>query len=42
MGKISKGTKCSVKGCNEDAVRSIDIGKVKQAGLDAEGATRPR
>ena len=40
MGKIGKGTKCSVKGCNEGAVRSIDIGKVKQAGLDAEGAKR--
>jgi hypothetical protein len=40
MGKISKGTKCSVKGCNEDAVRSIDIGKVKQAGLDVEGTRR--
>jgi len=40
MGKISKGTKCSVNGCNEEAVRSLDIGKVKQAGLDAEGAKR--
>jgi hypothetical protein len=40
MGKISKGTKCSVNGCNEYAVRSIDIGKVKQAGLDAEGSKR--
>lgn len=40
MGKIGKGTKCSVKGCIENAVRSIDIGKVKQAGLDAEGTKR--
>ena len=40
MGKISKGTKCSVNGCNEEAVRSLDIGKVKQTGLDAEGAKR--
>jgi len=40
MGKIGKGTKCSVKICGEDAVRSIDIGKVKQAGVDAEGAKR--
>ena len=40
MGKIGKGTKCSVKGCDENAVRSIDIGKVKEAGLDAEGAKR--
>lgn len=40
MGRISKGTKCSVKGCNEDAVRSLDIGRVKQAGLDVEGTKR--
>ncbi len=40
MGKIGKGTKCSVKGCEEDAVRSLDIGKVKQAGVDAEGEKR--
>ena len=40
MGRISKGTKCSVKGCNEDAVRSIDIAKVKQSGVDAEGEKR--
>lgn len=40
MGKIGKGAKCSVKGCNEDAVRSLDIGKVKQAGVDAEGEKR--
>ena len=40
MGRISKGTRCSVKGCNEDAVRSLDIAKVKQAGVDAEGEKR--
>jgi hypothetical protein len=40
MGKIGKGTKCSVKGCEEDAIRSLDIGKVKQAGVDAEGEKR--
>jgi hypothetical protein len=40
MGRISKGTKCSVKGCNEEALRSLNIGKVKNAGLDAEGARR--
>ena len=40
MGKIGKGTKCSVKGCNEEAVRSLDIGKVKQAGVNAEGEKR--
>ena len=40
MGKIGKGTKCSVKGCEDDAVRSLDIGKVKQAGVNAEGEKR--
>ena len=40
MGKIGKGTKCSVKGCEEEAMRSLDIGKVKQAGVDAEGEKR--
>ena len=40
MGKISKGTKCSIKGCSEDALRSLDMGKVKQAGLDADGTRR--
>ncbi len=40
MGKIGKGTKCSVKGCEDEAVRSLDIGKVKQAGVDAEGEKR--
>ena len=40
MDKIGKGTKCSVKGCEEDAIRSLDIGKVKQAGVDAEGEKR--
>jgi hypothetical protein len=40
MGRISKGAKCSVKGCNEEALRSLNIGKVKDAGLDAEGARR--
>lgn len=40
MGKIGKGTKCTVKGCSNDAVRSLDIGKVKQAGIEAEGAKR--
>lgn len=40
MGKIGKGTKCSVKGCEDEAIRSIDIGKVKQAGVDAVGEKR--
>jgi len=40
MGRIDKGAKCSVKGCKEDAVRSLDVGKVKSAGLDVDAARR--
>jgi len=40
MGRIDKGAKCSVKGCAEDAVRSIDVGKVKSAGLDVDAGKR--
>ncbi|MBL7167378.1 hypothetical protein ISS40_01770 [Candidatus Bathyarchaeota archaeon] len=37
MGKISKGTTCSVAGCDDDAVRSVSLPKAKSAGLDIEG-----
>ena len=37
MGRISKGTKCSVVGCDDDAVRSVSLPKAKSAGLDVEG-----
>ncbi len=37
MGKIGKGTKCSVANCDEEAVRSISGSKAKAAGLDVEG-----
>lgn len=40
MGRIDKGVKCSVKGCGEDAVRSINVGKVKSAGLDVDAPRR--
>ena len=33
MGKIDKGVKCSVSGCEKDAVRSIAAAKVTAAGL---------
>jgi hypothetical protein len=36
VGRISKGTKCSVAGCNEDAVRSVSGPKAKTAGLNVE------
>ena len=34
MGKVSKGVSCSVSGCSNNAVRSLNADKVKQAGLD--------
>lgn len=37
MGRISKGTKCSVADCGKDAVRSVSIDDAKAAGLDVEG-----
>jgi hypothetical protein len=37
MGRISKGTACSVNGCNEEAVRSVNGSKAKAAGLDVDG-----
>ena len=40
MGKVSKGTKCSVEGCNREAVRSLDFGKVYSAGLRVKGGRR--
>ncbi|MBN2336582.1 hypothetical protein JXL21_13570 [Candidatus Bathyarchaeota archaeon] len=40
MGRVDKGEKCSVKGCSEDAVRSINVAKAKTAGLDVEATRR--
>lgn len=37
MGRISKGTKCTVAGCEEEAARSVSVLKAKAAGLDVEG-----
>ena len=33
LGRVSKGEKCSVAGCKNDAIRSLPVDKVKQAGL---------
>ncbi len=33
MGRVAKGVKCSVSGCSNDAVRSLETGKVKKTGL---------
>ncbi|MBS7639685.1 MAG: hypothetical protein QW600_02535 [Candidatus Bathyarchaeia archaeon] len=40
MGKVSKGAKCSVEGCDRDAVRSLDLGRVYAAGLKVRGERR--
>ncbi|MFQ6053172.1 MAG: hypothetical protein ACE5OO_02935 [Candidatus Bathyarchaeia archaeon] len=37
MGKVAKGTRCSVGGCDEEAVRSVNASRAKAAGLDVEG-----
>jgi len=33
LGRVSKGVKCSVTGCSNDAIRSLATDKVKGAGL---------
>lgn len=33
MGVIAKGAKCNVEGCSNDGVRSLNTGKVENAGL---------
>jgi hypothetical protein len=40
MGRVSKGAKCSVAGCQKEAVRSLSIDKVTDAGLEAQGTRR--
>lgn len=33
MGVIAKGAKCNVQGCENDGARSLNTGKVENAGL---------
>ena len=40
MGKVSKGAKCSVEGCINEAARSLDFEKVYSAGLKVRGGRR--
>jgi len=40
MGKISKGALCSVDGCDKEAIRSLSIAKVEEAGLKVKGTRR--
>ena len=39
MGRVAKGVKCSVVGCDKEAVRSLSREKVSAAGLKV-GETR--
>ncbi len=40
MGKISKGEKCSVQGCEKEAVRSLNADKVTAAGMKVQQKKR--
>ena len=40
MGRIEKGEKCNVSGCNNEAIRSITADKVKAAGLNVGNAEK--
>ena len=40
MGKIAKGQRCTVVGCDAPAVRSLPADDVARAGLKLEGGRR--
>ncbi|HDI07318.1 MAG TPA: hypothetical protein ENF76_03030 [Candidatus Bathyarchaeota archaeon] len=40
MGKVAKGVKCSVSGCDNEAVRSLPASKVIAAGLKVSASRR--
>lgn len=40
MGRVAKGVKCSVVGCDKEAVRSLSTEKVSSAGLRVSEARR--
>lgn len=40
MGRVGKGAKCSVVGCDKEAVRSLSTEKVSSAGLKVGEARR--
>ncbi len=42
MGKVARGVKCSVIGCEKLAVRSLSNERVSNAGLKVDGAGRGR
>ena len=40
MGRIAKGQRCSVVGCDAPAVRSLPLDKVRSVGLEVQGGRR--
>ncbi len=40
MGRVSKGVKCTVTGCDKDAIRSLSAEKASSAGLNVGQAKR--
>ena len=40
MGKIAKGTSCSVAGCDESAVRSLSSEQMRGAGMSVDSRGR--
>jgi len=40
LGRVAKGVKCSVVGCDKEAVRSLSTEKVSAAGLKVGTARR--
>jgi len=40
MGKIKKGAKCSVSGCDKQAIRSVSTEKANAAGLNIDNIRR--
>jgi hypothetical protein len=40
LGRIDKGVKCSVAGCNREAVRSVSTGKAKSAGFNVSSSEK--
>jgi len=40
LGRVARGVRCSVVGCDKEAVRSLSKEKVSAAGLKVEGTRR--
>lgn len=40
MGKVGKGVRCSARGCENTAMRSIPIDQAREAGIEITSAQR--